>query len=151
MKKSAVLLIFFISVFVARATEMDEAKYVVESEKTVDQATESLKTAAKNHGFGILAVHDMTATLKKKGFDLSNQVRVFELCNPKSAYTVLSSEISLNMLLPCRISVYTVNGKTMIGMVRPTVLLGLLIDNKKLTKFVQDIEDSLVDVINESK
>jgi uncharacterized protein (DUF302 family) len=46
--------------------------------------------------------------------------------NPVQAAKVLSTDMSLNMALPCRISVFTADGKTRIGMIRPVQMLSAL-------------------------
>ena len=42
------------------------------------------------------------------------ECRVLEVCNPRQAAAVLSSDMRLNMALPCRLSVYTESGVTKI-------------------------------------
>ena len=97
--------------------------YVIETPKSFEQASNDLDAAVKAHGFGVLHVHDLGATLRSKGIDFAEQCKVFEVCNPQQAAKVLSSDMRLNMALPCRISVFTEGGKTRIGLIRPAQLL----------------------------
>ncbi len=62
-----------------------DIKYIVESDKSVAEASKDLEAAIKDHGFGIMKIHNMKKTLKKKGFDLDNEAIVYEVCNPKYA------------------------------------------------------------------
>ena len=48
---------------------------------------------------------------------------MFEVCNPGQAAKVLATDMRLNMALPCRISVYTEQGKTKIGLIKPVQML----------------------------
>ncbi len=93
--------------------------YIVESSKSFEQASADLDAAVKRHGFGVLHVHDLGNTLRSKGVAFDQQCRVFEVCNPAQAARVLAADMRLNMALPCRISVYTENGATKIGLIRP--------------------------------
>jgi uncharacterized protein (DUF302 family) len=67
----------------------------------------------------------MGNTMRNKGLDFTEQLRVFEVCNPKYAFAVLGMDMQMNMALPCRISVWTENGQTKLGMVGAVVMLVL--------------------------
>ena len=81
--------------------------YVVESDKSFDQAAVDLEAAVARNGFGVLHVHDLGSTLRGKGVEFAEQCKVFEVCNPQQAAKVLATDMRLNMALPCRISVFT--------------------------------------------
>ncbi|EQA36555.1 PF03625 domain protein [Leptospira inadai serovar Lyme str. 10] len=53
----------------------------------------------------------------------------------------------MNMLLPCRVSVYSEKGKTRIGMIKPTALLGFLSSWPRLAEIATD----LIRMIDSSK
>ncbi len=99
--------------------EKSQMYYIVDTEKTFDQASADLNASAKRHGFGVLHIHNLGATLRSKGVSFEEECKVFEVCNPKQASKVLSTDMRLNMALPCRISVFTEGGKTRIGLIRP--------------------------------
>src|SRR5450756_2693129 len=81
--------------------------YIVESNKSFEQAATDLEAAVKRNEFGVLHIHDLGATLRSKGIAFAENCKVFEVCNPGQAGKVLSTDMRLNMALPCRISVYT--------------------------------------------
>lgn len=124
--------------------------YVVETDKSFDQATADLEAAVKGHSFGVLHTHDLGATLRSKGFDFPRECRVLEVCNPGKANDVMSIDMRLNMALPCRISVYTENGKTMIGMIKPEAMLAGLSRDPALGQIAREVEAILVKVIDEA-
>ena len=125
--------------------------YIVETEKSFEQASTDLEAAVKANGFGVLYVHDLGATLKSKGIDFDNQCKVFEICNPQQAAKVLTIDMRLNMALPCRISVYTEGGKTMIGLIKPVRILSALSEDESLMEIAQEIEHTTIQMINEAK
>jgi len=125
--------------------------YIVESEKTFEQASQDLDAAVKRHGFGVLHVHDLGETLRSKGVDFAEQCRIFEVCNPKQAAKVLSSDMRLNMALPCRISVYTEEGITKIGLIKPAQMLSSLSDDKLLGEVAIEVEDKVMQMVDDSK
>jgi uncharacterized protein (DUF302 family) len=126
-------------------------QYVVETNKSVEQASTDLEAAVKKHDFGVLHVHNLRETLKKKGFDLPNECRILEICNPQQAISVLKEDMSMNMALPCRISVYEEGGKTKIGMIKPTSLLATLSQSKGLIGIAQEVERKTIQMIEEAK
>ena len=126
-------------------------KYIVTSKKSIDQAAEDLKQSVLKHKFGVLHIHNIKETLNNKGVDFSNECRIFEVCNPQKAKDVLSSDMSLNMALPCRISVYEDNGETKIGMIKPSALLASLSDSDSLKKVAKEVEDISIEIINDAK
>ena len=125
--------------------------YTVTSDKTFEQASTDLEAAVKRHEFGVLHIHDLGNTLRSKGVDFAENCRVFEVCNPKQAAKVLGTDMRLNMALPCRISVYTERGKTMIGMIRPEPMLAALSTDPTLVMIAQEVESKTKQMIDEAK
>jgi uncharacterized protein (DUF302 family) len=125
--------------------------YIVETKKSVEQASESLKIAVKSNGFGVLHVHDLGNTLRGKGIDFKEECRVFEVCNPIQAAKVLESDMNLNMALPCRISIFTDKGKTKIGLIRPEQMLTSLSNDSTLIEVAKQVEISTIKIIDEAK
>ena len=125
--------------------------YTVETNKSFEQAAADLDAAVKRHQFGVLHVHDLGTTLRSKGIDFTDQCKVFEVCSPQQAANVLAIDMQLNMALPCRISVYSKDGKTYIGMIRPQQMLAQLSDDTRLTEIAAEVERSTREMIDEAK
>ncbi len=125
--------------------------YIVETGKSFDKATADLDAAVKRNGFGVLHVHDLGATLRSKGIAFEEQCKVFEVCNPVQAAKVLSADMRLNMALPCRISVFTDKGKTMIGLIKPAQMLTLLSQDAALAQVSEDVENKTIQMVDEAK
>ena len=125
--------------------------YIVETGKSFDQASADLDSAVKRHGFGVLHVHDLGATLRSKGIELDQQCKVFEVCNPTQAAKVLSTDMRLNMALPCRISVFTDKGKTKIGLIKPVEMLSALSQDAALVQVAKEVEDKTIQMVDEAK
>ena len=125
--------------------------YTVTSDKSFEQASSDLDAAVKQHGFGVLHVHDLGATLRSKGIAFANDCRVFEVCNPAQAAKLLSSDMRLNMALPCRISVYTDQGRTHIGLIRPVQMLAGLSDDPALAQVAREVEDKTILMVDQAR
>ncbi|MFC5500160.1 DUF302 domain-containing protein [Caenimonas terrae] len=125
--------------------------YIVESAKPFSQAATDLEAAVGRNGFGMLHVHDLGTTLRSKGIAFDQECKVFEVCNPLQASKVLAADMRLNMALPCRISVFTDKGKTMIGLIRPAQMLAGLSQDPALGKVADEVEASTIRMIDEAK
>lgn len=125
--------------------------YIVTTEKSFDQAAADLDAAVKHHGFGVLHVHDLGSTLRSKGIEFAEQCKVFEVCNPVQAAKVLATDMRLNMALPCRISVFTEQGKTKIGLIKPAQMLAALSEDPALVKVSEEVELKTMQMVDEAK
>ncbi len=125
--------------------------YIVESEKSFSQAAADLEAAVKRHGYGVLHAHDVGATLRGKGIAFDRQCKIFEVCNPQQAAKVMSADMRLNMALPCRISVFTDKGKTMIGLIKPGRMLAALSPDPALAQVAAEVERMTVQMVDEAK
>ena len=125
--------------------------YIVESDKPFARTVEDLQEAVVRNGFGVLHVHDLGATLRGKGVDFGEECKVLEVCNPVQAGRVLASDMRLNIALPCRISVYTEGGKTLIGMIKPAQMLAGLSTDSGLHDVADEVEAKTVRMIDEAK
>jgi uncharacterized protein (DUF302 family) len=57
----------------------------------------------------------------------------------------------LNMALPCRISVFTENGATKIGLIKPAQMLSALSDDEQLMEVASDVENKTIQMVDEAK
>ncbi|GMA60343.1 DUF302 domain-containing protein [Alicyclobacillus fastidiosus] len=124
--------------------------YSVVTEKTVDEAVESLETALKENKFGVLWQLDLPAKLHEKGVELDMQYRVLEVCNPHEAKRVLTQNPLVGYFLPCKVVVYQSEGKTHIGLPKPTALMNVLGD-PALLDIAQGVELTLKKAVDEAK
>ncbi len=125
--------------------------YIVETDKSFDQASTDLESAVKHHGFGVLHIHDLGTTLRSKGIAFNEQCRIFEVCNPGQAAKVLSIDMRLNMALPCRISVFTEKNKTKIGLIMPRQMLSVLSQDETLVQIAKEVEEKTINMVDEAK
>jgi uncharacterized protein (DUF302 family) len=126
-------------------------RYVVTSQKSVDQAAADLEAAVRQNGFGVLHQYDLKQTLASKGVELPQECRILDVCNPTQAARVLTADMGMNVALPCRISVYEDGGQTHIGMVKPTAMLASLSDSQELKRVAEDVELAITRMIDAAK
>ena len=99
--------------------------HIVESKKPLEQVAKDLEEAVARHKFGVLGIHDLKATMAKKGVEFARECRIFEVCNPHQAKKVLEANLEISTALPCRISVYEESGVTKLATIKPSAMLDL--------------------------
>lgn len=119
--------------------------------KSAAQAAADVQAVAKQHGFGTLHVYNLKETLTSKGFPQTEECFVLEVCNPAQANKVLSLDRAMNVALPCRISVYEKEGRTWIGMIRPAAMLALLSESAELKVIADEVEVTMIRIIDGAK
>src|SRR3989339_843276 len=126
-----------------------EFDYTVTTEKPFGEAVAAVEQETKKAGFRVLYDHDVTATLKEKGFKIE-PFRIIEVCNAKSAYTVLQADIKIGLCLPCKINVYQKDGKTYISGMRP-VILPQFFPKANLGNLPAEVDEIIRGIIDRSK
>ena len=123
--------------------------YTVTTEKSFEEAVKAVESETESAGFRILYIHDVTATLKEKDLEIE-PFKIIEICNAKSAYTVLQADTKIGLCLPCKINVYQKNGQTFISGMRP-IILPQFFPNANLGNLPAEIDTIIKGIIDISK
>lgn len=122
---------------------------VVDTEKSVEEASTALERAVAEHRFGILHVHHVRQTLAAKGIALDRDVRIFDVCNPQRAKQVLDRNPLVAAALPCAIAIVGAERGSQFVFLRPTAILGLF-GAEELREAAQDIERSVTEIVEQA-
>lgn len=124
-------------------------QYMEVTNKSVQEVIDSLKEVTAKYKYGIQHIHNVKETLNSKGIDLGNECQIVDICNPIVAEKFLSEDMSLSIIMPCKIAVYTQDGETMIAM---NSLVQLVDDiNPDLIELAQEVQEQLLEIIDEVK
>jgi uncharacterized protein (DUF302 family) len=124
-------------------------QYIEKSKKSVDEVIKSFEETVSKYKFGILHIHNITQTLNSKGVEFKRQCQVLDICNPNYANKFLSEDISLAIILPCKIAIYEEEGETTIAMNSVVQLVDDI--NPELIDFAKEVQDILLEIIDEVK
>ena len=101
---------------------MEKTRYgiIVETNYSVEEAEEKIRTSLADEGFGIPTEIDVAATLKKK-LDVDRPFyKILGACNPGLANQALGAEEAMGLLLPCNLAVYeSEEGGTVVAALDP--------------------------------
>ena len=109
---------------------------------------ERIQTALEKEGFGVLTTIDVKETFKKKLNKEFDNYYIFGVCHPESAYTALTSDKQLGLLLPCNVIVYEEKNVVHVSIIRPTIALAAA-SHPQLEGIAKEIEEKLERVIDQ--
>src|SRR5688500_19357422 len=96
----------------------------VELSVPFELAVSQVKDVLKQEGFGILTEIDLQAAFREK---LGREFRPYMIlgaCNPPLAYSAISADPSVGLLLPCNVTVESVSEqRTIVRLTNPEALL----------------------------
>jgi uncharacterized protein (DUF302 family) len=105
---------------------IDDYALRVRLDMPYEQAVEKATAALKEEGFGVLTEIDVKATLKKKLDADFRRYVILGACNPPLAHRALSTELEIGLLLPCNVIVYEEDGGSVVSIVDPISMLGVV-------------------------
>jgi uncharacterized protein (DUF302 family) len=144
-------LVLIIQLFPYSERQGESLFYVVESDKSFHEATVDLEAVIPRLGLVILHVHDLGEALRRKGIDFDEDCKLFEICNYRQSARLLSVDMRLSTILPWRISVFTENGATRIGLIRPAPMLAALCENARLSRLAREDEEKMIQIVDETR
>ncbi len=125
---------------------LDKLIRKVTSDKPFDQLVEDLQTQVAEHGFRVLAIHNVQETLAEKGLERA-PLKIVEVCNAKFAHQATQKDISVAVFMPCRYTVHTDGGKTILTLARPSMMSDMMPD-AGIDDLAAEVEKILIDVMD---
>jgi len=107
-----------------------------------DDALAKVTAELEKEGFGVLTEIDVKATLAKKMDVDFPRYQILGACNPHNAHKALLAEEDIGLMLPCNVIVYEREGKSVVSVIKPTVVMGM-IENPELREIAEDVEAKL--------
>ena len=116
--------------------------FVKELDMTFEKAVDEVTKELKKEGFGILTQIDVQQKFKEKlNVDFKKYV-ILGACNPPNAHNAILAEETIGLMLPCNVIVYEKGDKTVVGIIKPTAVMGM-IENEKLKDIAENVEAKL--------
>lgn len=142
--KKLVLVIVLLMTSISAFAQKEEMFLESESRFKFDETVKVLEEAVTGNGWKVLIIHDLQASMKKSGKEVL-PVKVFEVCNPKHSFRLLSEDDKriYSSLMPCRFSVYEkADGKVYVSRMNSILL------SKQIGGLVEEV---MTDATNETE
>ena len=98
----------------------------------IEEAIPRTIDALKAEGFGVLTTIDVRHTMREKlGVEFEPYV-ILGACNPHLAHRALQAEPDVGLLLPCNVIIHEHGGASVVSIVDPGKMLGVVGDNPAL-------------------
>lgn len=123
--------------------------YTVSTEKPFGEVEHAVQDAVAAKGFRVLHVHDVQATFAEKGVS-REPYKIIEVCNVKYANQALTADPLIGLMMPCKINVYTENGKTKLALLKPS-MLSTFFPRAAIDAMAQEVESILRAVVDLAK
>ena len=128
--------------------EIEDFAYIVETEKSFDEAVISVLKAVEARGWNLFSIYDIRERLAAKGFE-QEPLKIIEVCSGKYANDFLNKNKLISLCMPCKINVFEENGKIKIAGMKPTIVSEIFKEVKK--EEVEEIANVIKEIINNSK
>jgi uncharacterized protein (DUF302 family) len=119
------------------------------TDKNISEVASAVPVSAQANRFGVMQVHNLKETMAKKGVEFTRECLIFEVCQPQQAKEVLERNMSISTMLPCRISVYEEEGKTILATLKPTALLEIF-GEPQLRSVAHEVENTIVKIMQQA-
>ncbi|QOP46576.1 DUF302 domain-containing protein [Sulfurimonas paralvinellae] len=122
--------------------------YKTQTTYPLETVKAQLQDKAKALGFGVLGSYDFKELLKNRGFELTRDVTVYELCNPAAAHNALNNLPEISVYLPCKLSIYRENNMTVLATIGIEDMLSSTTVEEPLKEHLQEIFNNVRALMN---
>ena len=122
--------------------------YIVETEKSFDEAVVSILKTVEQKGWTIFQVYDIRERLAAKGFK-QQPLKIIEICSGKHANNFLNKNKLISLCMPCKINVLDDGGKVKIAGMKPTIISQFFPEVSR--KEAEEVEKDIKEIIDNAR
>src|SRR3989344_2317308 len=128
--------------------EIEDFTYIVETDKSFDEAVVSVLKNVESRGWTLFNVYDIKEKLAAKGFK-QDPLKIIEICSGKYANAFLNKNKLVSLCMPCKINVFEENGQVKIAGMKPAIMTEFFKEIKR--DEAEEVENIIKEIINNSK
>jgi len=122
--------------------------YTVTTDTPIANIKATIQASAKEHKFGVLHQYAFQEILEAKGFPIQKDITLYEICNPKGAQALLEQSPQASVFLPCRISVYEENEKTVLATINLEDFITYIDATDEVKEHIHMLYQDIIKLIN---
>ena len=127
--------------------DVDDFAYIVETEKSFDEAVVSVLKAVEQKGWSLFQIYDVKERLAAKGF-AQKPLKIIEICSGKYANQFLNKNRLISLCMPCKINVAEESGKVKIIGMKPTIISQFFPEVSK--KEAEEVERDIIEMVDDA-
>ena len=102
------------------------------SNLTAEQIAGQVEAACNKYSLALLQTYIYHEIVESKGFPIQRKVFVYNICQAKTASMMLTTNPEFSTFMPCALSVYEANGKTVLSTMNMEMMLEAVKSNEEL-------------------
>ena len=128
--------------------KIDDFAYIVETEKSFDDAVVSVLKAVEQKGWTLFQIYDIKERLAAKGFT-QKPLKIIEICSGKYANQFLNKNRLISLCMPCKINVLEENERVKIVGMKPTVISQFFLEVDR--KEAEQVENDVIEMVDNAR
>src|SRR3989338_694269 len=126
----------------------EDFAYIVETEKSFDEAVVSILRVVEQRGWSLFQIYDVKERFAAKGFN-QDPLKIIEICSGKHANNFLNKNRLISLCMPCKINIIEENGIVKIAGMKPTIITAFFTEVDR--KETEEAEKDIVEIINSAR
>jgi len=120
----------------------------IESDLPILQIADKVEAACAAHNFALLQSYNYHQIVESKGFPIKRKTYIYDICQAKTASMMLTSNPEFSVFMPCTLSMYEENGKTIIATMNMEIMLKAVKNDKALFTEASNLFNSFKKMMN---
>lgn len=128
---------------------IDMFTFKIEGKLPADQTAAKVEAACQKFNFALLTTYVYHEIVESKGFPINRKVFIYNICQAKTASMMLTTNPEFSTFMPCTLSIYEENGKTIISTMNMGLMLKALKSNKELYEQASGLFQTMVKMMKQ--
>jgi uncharacterized protein (DUF302 family) len=116
--------------------------------KPVEKVSEKVPSTCEKYKFSLLQTYVYHEILESRGFPIKRKVFIYEICQAKTAASMLTDFPHFSIFMPCKLAIYEDSGNTIISTMNMEVMLKAIGSNQELYKEATALFNTLKSLMN---
>jgi len=104
----------------------------MESDLPIVEIADKVEAACAARNFALLQSYNYHQIVESKGFPIKRKTYIYDICQAKAASMMLTSNPEFSVFMPCTLTLYEENGKTIISTMNMEIMLKAVKNDKAL-------------------
>jgi uncharacterized protein (DUF302 family) len=113
---------------------IDMFTYQITSKQSIDKIVIKVPAACETYKFALLQTYVYHEIVESKGFPIKRKVYIYEICQAKTAATMLTDFPHFAIFMPCKLVIYEEKVSTVISTMNMEIMLKAVSANQELYK-----------------